>query len=266
LRDLKLSSIDFKHCIVIGGSRGLGAALTGRLLDKQGLSVTSISRTPSEDVKDYASFSETGRFTYLQADITSDDSIATLEGIVQGFGSEPICVIFNAARMGADIRRDMTIDFDLFNEVNRVGVTGFGNALKAFESHLLRHGGVVVAVSSFSALVPPIAEPKLAYPASKAFLDMAMRTLRFAWTKRDVKFVTVHLGHLGEGPDSIFSKSYKTTAAKIVDSITGQKIPDEINYPFIYSFVYRFTNKFVPDRVFYSLFNLFSGSGRQGLP
>ena len=126
---------------------------------------------------------------------------------------------------------------------------------------MLTYGGVLVAVSSFSAILPPVKEPRLAYPASKAYLDMAMRSLRVVWGKR-ASVMTVHLGHLGEGVDIPFSgflaTSYNDAAAAIVRELKKERPGNVLGIPLVYDLVFRFINSFVPDRLYVSLLKLLS--------
>ena len=186
----------------------------------------------------------------------------SLADLCQKLSPEPVCVIFNAALVESDVKQDSKIDFEAHHAVNCVQIEGFANTLKIFQDHLLKHGGILVGISSFSAITPPISEPRLAYPASKAYLDMALRSLRIIWKGR-VKALTIHLGHLGESHTSFFSRwlvaSYPETARKIVHTIISDSVPDEINYPFLYCLTYKYILRFIPDFLYQALFLALKG-------
>jgi NAD(P)-dependent dehydrogenase (short-subunit alcohol dehydrogenase family) len=256
----------YKYCIVIGASRGLGAAIVEEFLKKESYQVIGVARTGIEKIKEKDRSVASGRYRHLELDITSPECTETLSSICSDLPQEPLCIIFNAALVEPDVNKDHSINYAILKEINRVGIDGLVNVLNAFEAHLLTYGGVLVGISSFSALLPPLYEPRVGYPASKAYLDMALRCLRAEWGKK-VKVVNVHLGHLGEPRDFLFSRwlvtSYQRAAKKIVESISDEKLPNEINHPFLYSLVYRFIHSFVPDFIYFRLFQPLAKSGKK---
>jgi|GEM_PF-1209619 len=249
-----------RYYIVVGSSRGLGAALVEEFLSKDGYSVIGISRTDSSKILSYDRWVSTGRYRHLELDIALPDCIKIISEVCSQLPKEPIGVIFNAAKVMSDITETFSIDFSTFKEINRIGIDGLGNTLNAFETHFLNYGGIFVGISSFSALVPPILEQRVAYPASKAYMDMALRCLRVVWNKR-VRLVTVHLGHISKLEVHPLPRwlipTYSEAAKKIVDSITGGKISKEVNYPFAYALVYRYLVPLFPDSIYYLLLGIF---------
>jgi NAD(P)-dependent dehydrogenase (short-subunit alcohol dehydrogenase family) len=242
--------------IVIGASRGLGARLVEELLNA-GCAVWGIGRSHPEDLPQLQAWSQTGRFTYRQLDIAESECRTPLRDLARTLPAAPLGVIFNAAQVVSDYQSDGTIDWQRFHEVNRVQIDGFGHVLEAFQEHLKTHGGSLIGISSFGAYAPPVADPRLAYPASKAYLDMALRSLRLTWKNRP-PVVTVHLGCLGErspgGISAMFFATYSQAARHVVAEITGLKVPDEINYPFFYTLVYKYALSLVPDRLYGCIF------------
>ena len=85
---------------------------------------------------------------------------------------------------------------------------------------------------------------------------MAMRCLRFAWPEH-VKFVTVHLGHIGGNSEKVMLNllypTYSRTARKIIQTLSRPKIPNEITYPFVYRIMYAYALKLVPDSLYFKL-------------
>ena len=240
-----------KNWVIIGSSRGLGAALVEELLHQTSSHIIGVARTPAEDVKNYKQWIKTGRYQHIQLDIASSQCREVLVSISQEFPPDPIGIIFNAAHMEQDVNSDQSINFQVFDQVNRVGIEGIGNTLFAFEQHLREYGGILIGISSVSALAPPII-PRLAYPSTKAYLDMMFRCLRTTWSEK-IKFVTVHLGHIGNWDDT-FSRwnvpTYAMTASKIIRAISGSKIPNEINYPLLYAIMFRYIFPLLPDSVY----------------
>ena len=248
-----------KYYIVIGSSRGLGAALVEEFLKDKCYHVIGIARTKIEDISNHDKWVASGRYQHVSVDITNSDCVEPLRAICGGLSHAPVCIIYNAALVMADINSEGRIDYEIFNAVNKIGIDGLGNAIKAFEHYLLKYGGILVGISSVAALVPPVVEQRVAYPASKAYMDMALRCLRFAWRKK-VRVVTVHFGHLGGSGINLLSRlfmpSYEIAARKIVRSLSGKNIPRTIYYPFIYCLIYKGILSFISDAVYFSLFNL----------
>jgi len=248
-----------RNFIVIGSSRGLGAAIVNELIKNESFNIIGISRTDFEELPDFEEWKALNRYEHIKLDITSQNCVEVLSALNSKFPEEAFCVMFNAAFIKSDVNNN-NINYDIFNEINSVGITGFKNVLESFVSHLLNYGGIFVGISSYSAFIPPVFTPKVAYPATKAYLDMALRSLRLIW-KDKVAVVTVHLGHMRESAEGVvFPKitlTYSKAAKKIVSSITAPKVAEEINIPFLYNIVYRYFLRYIPDRVNLLIFNLF---------
>lgn len=245
------------HYIVIGSSRGLGACLVDELL-KEGKHVVGIGRSPGTQVRNQAGWFATGRYSYVGLDITSPECVEKLRA--QKFPCEPLCVIFNTALVNSDVNPDGTINHAVFNAVNHTQVDGFGNVLNSFEKHMLSYGGMWVGISSFSAFIPPVFEPRIAYPSSKAYLDMALRCLDSVWDNK-IKVVTVHLGHMGEKDgQSLLSRwlvpSYSTCAKVIASRIIAGSCNREINFPFIYCVLYKYMLRIFPQSLYLAFFKI----------
>lgn len=248
-----------KQCVVIGSSTGLGASLVEECLNETSYYIIGVARTSFEKIDNYQKWQTSKRYSHIEIDITSQDCINRLKTLCSSFQNEPICVIFNAAIVQADIEENGSIDYDLIARINHVGIDGFSNILASFGDYFAKHGGVFIGVSSFSAFVPPFLEPRIAYPASKAYLDMALRSLRMLWDKK-VSVVTVHLGHLGNPREKIVkgqATNYANAAKIIVNSLFSKKIPQEINYPILYCVVYKYIFKFISDSLYFELSKIF---------
>ncbi|GJQ57639.1 MAG: SDR family oxidoreductase [Candidatus Scalindua sp. AMX11] len=244
------------HFIIIGSSRGLGSALVEVLLRNDSHHIFGVARTRFNEIKNYKNLCHSTRYHHIETDITSASCVETLKSITSKFSKGPIQVVFNAAVVESDITSDFTINFDTFDKVNSVGIRGLSNVLKAFEGYLFTYGGIFVGISSFSAFVPPVFDPRIAYPSSKAYLDMCLRCLRSIWNSDHISVVTVHLGHIGEKQAGSQSRSYSDTAEKLVKSLSGKKIPSEINYPRLYTLVYKYFLTSVPDFLYLKLFRM----------
>ena len=242
-------------CVVVGSSRGLGAALVDELLKHESFQITGIARSPALRVA-------SGRYRHIELDIAGGDATLRLQKeLVDHLPQKPLVVIFNAALVKSDVGDSGCVDSAIGREIDRVGVDGLRSTLGAFEGHLLRWGGVLVGISSFSALLPPIMDQRVAYPATKAYLDMTLRCLRMMWRGR-VKVVTVHLGHFSpDGKWLLFWQAVPScamVARKIVAGITSARVSDEINYPFHYTLAYKYLLRALPERCYGAVLALLS--------
>lgn len=255
-------------CLVVGSSRGLGAALVGRLLASGVSKVIGLSRTRPGSAATQYDWAGSDRYHHLELDISAQETVGALSAVLRDLPAGPLLVIYNAAAVKSDLSPDGTIDFAVLEEINAVGVSGFAHLLRAVEPHLRTHGGVLVGISSFSALAPPVRDPRLGYPASKAYLDMALRSLRRLW-KGAVRVVTVHLGSMSEARGGVLARlacpSYDMAAERIVRALNRDLVPEQINYPLPYSIAYRCLFPLVPDSLYFAIFGWIF-SARAGRP
>lgn len=242
-----------RDCIVVGSSRGLGAALVEEFLRNTDLNIIGIARTKPEDIAGCESWFSTGRYRHITADIGSAHCIEILTPMISALTKAPACIIFNAAHIEKDVRCDGSIDYQVFHEINRVGISGLGNVLSAVEPHLLQYGGTFAGISSFWGSVPPLSQPWLSYCASKAYLNMALTCLRPAW-RGSVDVVAINIGNIKDpaksGMPEWIVPAYSSAAKKLVGSLMKAKVPRVINYPFSHFLVYRGFLRFVPGFVY----------------
>ncbi|MCK9614366.1 MAG: SDR family NAD(P)-dependent oxidoreductase [Candidatus Omnitrophica bacterium] len=247
------------YYIVIGSSRGLGSALVEELLRQEHCQVIGVARTTLKDIKGHEKWIASGRYRHVEADISSSRCHQILSSVARNLSPSPICIIFNSAHIEKDINPDnKSINYVAFERVNRVGIDGLGNILFIFQEHLLRYGGVFVGISSFWGTIPPLFLPWVAYPASKAYLNIALRCLRVWWRGR-IKVLIVNIGNIGK--DTSLPKwivpTYSMAARKIIYSLSIKKIPRVINYPFWHAVVYLYILRFIPEIFYLWIFKLY---------
>lgn len=251
---------EIKTCIIVGSSRGLGAAIVEDLLERTPYQVIGLSRTEPGEIKNHEKWVASKRYRYVKMDIASPQCREGLKNIAAKLSPDPVCVIFNSAHIEKDIHNDRSINFEAFDAVNRVGIDGLGNILFAFEPHLLRYGGIFIGITSFWGSIPPLYLPYLAYPSSKAYLNMILRCLRVAWRKH-AKVIAVNIGNIKKEGDvglpKWFIPTYSMAARKIVDSATRKSPPKTVNYPLWHSLIYRYFLRFVPEFVYSLVFNAY---------
>jgi NAD(P)-dependent dehydrogenase (short-subunit alcohol dehydrogenase family) len=244
-----------QQVVVIGSSRGLGAALVDELLRQGAQSVVGVARTQIQDVAAGSEWLAGGRYRHVTTDVGRPECVPALLKALGTLAPEPVTVIFNAACFALDVREDGSFDHEAYREVNRVGVDGLGYVLRTFDEHWRVHGGMLVGISSINVWRPPVLARRIAYGASKAYLDMLLRNVALGWAGR-VRTVRCHLGHIGdEGRDhgalpAFLKPSYRDAARELVRILGRERVPAEYTYPQIYRWLYRVALAPVSDAFF----------------
>jgi NAD(P)-dependent dehydrogenase (short-subunit alcohol dehydrogenase family) len=161
---------------VSGANRGLGLEFA-RQYAQEGARVFAGARHPEKahDLNRFAAQSD-GRLAVYALDVAHD---ASVEAFAANVGTAPIdVVIANAGYFGGDRQHRLDdVDYEEFLytlSVNAVGALRFGGALAA---NLQRAKGKFIAVTSGMGSIAEDGSGYLAYRASKAALNMIMRTL-----------------------------------------------------------------------------------------
>lgn len=251
--------------LVTGVSRGLGAALVEGLLARDARIVLGAARTSRDDVVARHAWARDGRYRHIECDLAGADAAHRLAAAVAGLPRAPLLVVHNAAAVRSDVCADGAIDFAAWDEVNATAVGGLGHLLRATQDHLLANGGTFVGISSFAALAPPVLDPRVAYPATKAHLDATLRALRLAWRDR-VRVVTVHLGHVGGADDGwrgrLVRPSYRAAADHVLSALFRPVAPERIAFPWPYRLVFRYALPLVPDALYAATLRALARRGR----
>lgn len=248
--------MEINNVIVIGSSKGLGAALVDKFLSLKDASIIGISRTNPDNINELLN---SDKYKHIQMDISSGNSVDMLKQALSSFDDKPVCIVYNAAYIKSDIEENGFINFEKLRETNAVGIDGLANVVEATEEYLCKNGGIFIGISSFSALSPAIFFPTASYPASKAYLNMFLRSLRLLWRKKNIKVIAVNLGYMRElqakFPFNLVVTSYSDVAGKIVKTVKGKRKPEEINYTTAYNLIYRGLGS-LPDSICYTVFQV----------
>ncbi|MFH0703347.1 MAG: SDR family NAD(P)-dependent oxidoreductase [bacterium] len=249
-----------KNVIIIGSSKGLGAELVNEFLKYKNIRVFGIARTEYKEIQNNRQNTE--KYKHIKLDISSEECSSKIASICSELIGEPIYVIFNAACVKSDVKKDNFIDFDIWREIDSVGINGLRNVLEGVQSHLLEYGGVFMGISSYSALNPLIFFPTIAYPASKSYLNMVLRALRFIWKKnKKIRIISVNLGYMrkkqGNSILELMIPTFSNVAKVLSRAIVDPKAPNTINYTPLYNFIYGYCFKFFPDSLYYWIFHVF---------
>lgn len=174
---------------VSGVSSGIGRELV-RLLIRENHSVWGIARR-RELLLDLASEINTGRFLYSVCDVSSEKDVEETIHMMEEKNFLPDVCILNAAVF----EEDCAPHFDMkhFSKIMEINVFGVLRWVGKFvEKFVARGSGQFIVVSSVSAFRPDHA--RVGYPASKAALSMAFRSLRLRYAKDPIIFSTMYLG------------------------------------------------------------------------
>lgn len=176
--------LDDKTALVTGGANGIGAAICQVLAEAGGeVIVADIDRQAGEALAQRIG----GQFRAL--DVTDNLACIALASDI-----EPDVVIANAGIVHngptAQVERE---DFDRVVNVNLGGVF---NTLRAFGPGMLaRGGGAIVCTSSMCGDVVVWPQPQAAYNASKAGVDMLVKSASVEWAEGGVRVNAVAPGY-----------------------------------------------------------------------
>lgn len=214
--------------IVFGSSGGIGRALVTALLERGEYSrVFAVSRTGAD----------IDGATPLVADITNESSLAKVATEIKSVGPLRLCIVASGVLSNAQglspekSWRDVSLD--AFETVFRVNT--FGPALVAKHMLTLMPRKDRAVFAALSARVGSISDNRLggwhAYRASKAALNMMIKTIAIEQARRNDQFIAVGL-HPGT-VDTELSKPFqrnvpdgklfspKQSARYLVDVISG---------------------------------------------
>ncbi len=227
---------------ITGISRGLGKAIAEECLIS-GHEVWGISRSSPRGLNQ--------RIRHTRCDLSSEKDIKNAHTEIKKAGFAPDIVILNAATMKDDFSD--AIDLTAFEDAFNVNVLGHIRFLSLFLSDIVaeRRPAVFLNISSISAF-RAILRHKIAYPATKAALDMAFESLRLQSKEKGIRFITINLGPLAEHKKIPFlTATYAEASKKIVNLTSAKGIFAKRNlfsYPLLPCFLYRLSG-IIPDGI-----------------
>jgi NAD(P)-dependent dehydrogenase (short-subunit alcohol dehydrogenase family) len=180
---LKSLQLDGKTAVVIGGTSGLGRAISLGLAEA-GADVVASARRQQQVEETAAEIEKLGRKTLrLASDIQDRASIERLLADTAGhFGKVDILV--NSA---GKIKRAPTLTFpeEEWQAIMDTNLTGTLRACQVFGAHMLGRGyGRIVNIASLNTFVA--LNEVAAYAASKAAVASLTRSLAVEWSKKGV--------------------------------------------------------------------------------
>lgn len=164
----KTASLEGKVAVVTGGSRGIGAAIAGRLATLGAkVVITARSKDPLE-VTAAAIHSHGGSCEPLACDVTRLDDVEKLAATVERAHGR-LDILVNNAGVGGPSGPLHTLPPEQWEAILNTNLRGVFFCLRALVPVMLRHGGHIVNISSIAGKNPlPNAA---AYAASKWALN-----------------------------------------------------------------------------------------------
>jgi NAD(P)-dependent dehydrogenase (short-subunit alcohol dehydrogenase family) len=201
-------SLDGRHAVVVGGTKGLGAAVVHRLTDA-GARVTAIGRTRPP---------ETSATRVIRADATEPGAAESVARMFAEEGGVDVLVHVaggSAAHEGGHAA--MTdADWDAELALNLLGAVRFDRALVPLM--LERGRGAIVHVGSIQAKMP-LHDGTLGYAAAKAALRAYSKGLANELAPRRIRVNTVSPGGIqSPGADALAAR---LGASRNVDAAAG---------------------------------------------
>jgi NAD(P)-dependent dehydrogenase (short-subunit alcohol dehydrogenase family) len=180
---LKSLQLDGKTAVVVGGTSGLGRAISLGLAEA-GADVVASARRQQQVDETAAEIEKLGRRTLrLASDIQDRASLERLLAeTIARFGKADILV--NSA---GKIKRAPTLTFpeDEWRDIIDTNLTGTLRACQVFGAHMLQRGcGRIVNIASLNSFVA--LSEVAAYAASKAAVASLTRSLAVEWSKKGV--------------------------------------------------------------------------------
>ena len=176
-------SLEGKIAVVIGGTSGIGRALSLGLADA-GADVIASARRPELVEETAAEIERRGRHTLrLSSDICNRASLERLlAAALQRFGQ--VDIVINCA---GKIKRmpTLTMPEDTWNDILDTNLTGTLRSCQIFGRQMLERGcGRIVNIASINSFVA--LNEVAAYAASKAGVVSLTRSLAVEWSKKGV--------------------------------------------------------------------------------
>ena len=194
-----------KVALVTGATRGIGAALAGRLA-REGARVAFCGRTESAGAELSQQLGGPEHALYIAADLSrADDCAAIVDATVERFGRLDILVNNAASVARGTLETTSAADFDAMIALNlRAPFLTIQRALPTFKAQRERAGvgGVVINIGSINAY---IGIPQLAaYSASKGGLMTLSKNLANALGQWHVRVHVLNVGWtLSEGEELV---------------------------------------------------------------
>lgn len=238
------SNLKCMKIFITGVSTGIGAALARQLLEA-GHEVWGIARRE---------IPRSG-FRYSICDVSAEDQVQKVFQQMQEAGFVPEVVVLNAGIYEPDLQNG----YDHTKASHLITINLFGALTwveKFLPIFLQRNSGQFIAISSLIVFRPDIWSAS--YPASKAALSMAFRSMRLRYAETKVRFKTIHFGPIAtlvlaryaSAKASAMIPSPDKASQFIIKVIQSRR--ENHYFPLLPS-IFIILTRWIPDRIFYLL-------------
>jgi NAD(P)-dependent dehydrogenase (short-subunit alcohol dehydrogenase family) len=230
--DSQTTDLSARVALVTGGSRGIGLAIAGALLDA-GARVSITGRTPSnlEDARKQLARGDATRGDRVHAAVAdvrdADDAAHAVEGTVQQFGGLDILV--NNAGVGM-FRTVADTDVASWHDVIETNLSGIFFCCHAAIPHLKkRGGGWIINISSLAGKNP--FPSGAAYCASKAAVNAFSESLMQEVRHDNIRVSYIMPGSVSTGFSRGESPSGPADDWKLAPEDVAEVVIDLIRHP-----------------------------------
>ena len=181
-------------CVVTGGGRGIGAAIS-HVLAAAGAEVVVTGPSLDTLLSTVGEIAEAGGKAHaLTADVSKEDQVEALAEQVEARFGVPHVLVNNAGVNGI-FKPLETTTLDEWNAIIGVNLTGVFLTTRAFGSRMVskRRGSIV----NISSVAGHVGQPRTgAYCASKGGVELLTRSVAIDWAKKGVRVNTVAPGYV----------------------------------------------------------------------
>ncbi len=180
---------DRETAVVVGGARGIGAAVAAALAEDAGVGRVVVADILSEEANSVASQLSAGGCSSdaMLVDLADEESVAALVDATAG--AQRVCIATGIFDSGSALDTDVAT----FERILRVNLIGNYDVARRYAREMIeRKGGSIVAIASVAARQPRLLQA--AYSASKAGMRQAMRVLGLEVAPQNVRINFVSPG------------------------------------------------------------------------
>ncbi|WP_027359132.1 glucose 1-dehydrogenase [Desulforegula conservatrix] len=170
-----------KTAVITGGAKGIGLGIADYFLNS-GMNVVAIDIDSEAGSECEAAYSSSGRFMFVQADVSDEDSVrGSVQNVATKFGG--IDFLINNAGIANPVRKPLTeLSLAEWNQIISVNLTGVFLMSKYCAPYLEKSSGAIINIASTRALQSE--ENTEPYSASKGGILSLTHSLAVSFSGR----------------------------------------------------------------------------------